>query len=630
MKKYILLTFLTALFLGCNNDKDESNQSEKSILELPKIEVVNHSYANLDEVHTTHLHLDLNINFDDKMISGVARHTIEHKGADRAIFDTKQMNIQKVTLGSAENEVETSFVMGEEDELLGTPLIVDLQQETSMVNIYYSTSPEADALDWLSPELTASGKHPFLYTQGQAILTRSWVPLQDAPSNRITYSAKVKVPSELMALMSATNPTEKNETGEYSFEMKQPIPSYLLALAVGELEYADLGNNCGVYAEPSLIDEAAYEFEDVSKMMTAAENLYGEYLWEQYDIIVLPYSFPFGGMENPRLTFATPTLIAGDQSLVSVIAHELAHSWSGNLVTNATWNDFWLNEGFTVYFENRIMESLYGKETADMLALIEFQELKESVSEMMEDGKEKDTHLKLELDGRDPDDGMSDIAYVKGAFFLKTIEDTVGREKFDEFLKGYFEKHKFETITTSDFVDYLDANLFDELNITFNVDEWIYEEGIPANAKKIVSKRFNYIQDLAKTIKNEGKSLPEDIERSNYTTQEWLAFIRAFEGELDTMIMMNIDKQLNFKACGNAEIMSEWYVLAIKSNYNQIRPDISRFLIKVGRRKFLGPIYTTLANANEDDMTFAKLVYKEARKNYHSVSYNTIDKILGM
>jgi leukotriene A-4 hydrolase/aminopeptidase len=619
------------LFLGCKNDKgDQQNQSNKSIVELPRLEVVNHSYANLDEVHTTHLHLDLNVKFDEKTISGVARHTMENSGADRAIFDTKQMNIEKVTLGTTDNEVETSFVMGEKNELLGTPLIVDLEAGTSMVNIYYSTTPEAEALDWLSPELTASGKHPFLYTQGQAILTRSWVPLQDAPSNRITYSADVKVPSELMALMSATNPTEKNETGQYSFEMKQPIPSYLLALAVGELEYADLGNNCGVYAEPSLIDEAAYEFEDVAKMMTAAENLYGKYLWEQYDIIVLPYSFPFGGMENPRLTFATPTLIAGDQSLVSVIAHELAHSWSGNLVTNATWNDFWLNEGFTVYFENRIMESLYGKETADMLALIEFQELQESVSEMMEDGKEKDTHLKLDLEGRDPDDGMSDIAYVKGAFFLKTIEDTVGREKFDKFLNGYFEKHKFQTITTTDFVAYLKDNLLDEMGIEFNVDEWIYEEGIPANAKKIVSKRFNYIQDLAKSIKKEGKSLPQDIKRADYTTQEWLAFIRAFDGRLDTTIMKNIDEQLNFKACGNAEIMSEWYVLAIKSNYNRIRPDISKFLIKVGRRKFLGPIYTTLANADEDDMVFAKNVYSKARENYHSVSYNTIDKILGL
>jgi aminopeptidase N len=634
MIQKIVPALLIAFLFSCGSEdtKNENvKEDSKDKTTTDSVGVNNHSYSNIDEINTSHLHLDLEVNFDDKVISGVARHTMNNTGTTKAIFDFNDLTIERVTLGDEENESETTFSVGKDDDkLLGKPLVVDINKDTKYVNIYYATTAESEALDWLAPELTGSGKHPFLYTQGQAILTRSWVPVQDTPENRITYSADLKVPSELLALMSATNPTEKNETGEYSFEMKQPIPSYLLALAVGELEYADLGNNCGVYAEPHMIDKAAYEFEDIPKMMTAAEDLYGDYLWETYDVIVLPYSFPFGGMENPRLTFATPTLIAGDQSLVSVIAHELAHSWSGNLVTNATWNDFWLNEGFTVYFENRIMEELYGKEVADMLALIEYQELEGSVAEMISDGHSEDTHLKLALNHRNPDEGMTDIAYVKGSFFLKTLESKVGREKFDEFLSSYFQEYKFKTITTEDFVNYLNKNLLEKENIEFNTDEWIYGEGIPDNSVEIVSERFTYVQDLAKEIKTGDQELPSDMQRGDYTTQEWLAFIRAFEGEVNVETMKTIDEQLNFKSSGNAEIMAEWFVLGIQNNYDVIRPEIKKFLVKVGRRKFLRPIYSTLANADEDDLEFAKEVYKEARPNYHAVSFNTIDDILGV
>lgn len=629
IQKTVSLLFV-AFLLSCNNNdpKEESQPStNEKAAEKEAAAVKNHSYSNIDEIHTEHLHLDLNINFDEKIISGVARHEMKNNDADKAIFDMQAMSIDSITTGRKDNEKTVEYSIGESDELLGAPLTVDITPSTQQVNIYYQTSPEAQALDWLDPSLTGSGKHPFLYTQGQAILTRSWVPVQDTPGNRFTYTADLQVPSELLALMSASNPTSKNESGSYSYEMSQPIPSYLLALAVGELEYAQLGEQSGVYAEPHMIDAVASEFRDIPKMMDAAQELYGEYLWETYDVIVLPHSFPFGGMENPRLTFATPTLIAGDRSLVSVIAHELAHSWSGNLVTNASWNDFWLNEGFTVYFENRIMEEIYGEEVADMLALIEYQELEESVDQMMAAGNGEDTHLKLHLDHRNPDEGMTDIAYVKGAFFLKTLEKAVGRDKFDAFLRKYFEKHKFETLTTEDFVKYLKANLLEKENVDFNVDEWIYEDGIPDNVVTIDSDRFEEAQNMARQLKETG-ALPANLEREDKTTQEWLAFIRALEGELSTSKMKEVDEQLNFRESGNAEIMSEWFILGIKNDYTELRPDIEAFLKKVGRRKFLRPIYQTLADGSQEDIAFAQSVYEEARPNYHSVSYNTIDDIL--
>src|SRR5690554_3584715 len=627
MIKRLFQIIIAFTLFSCNQKKETTEDIKEKGNQLA-IEINNHSYGNVDKISTNHLHLELNVDFDNKTLKGVARHNMDNKGVEKAVFDIKKLNIEKVTLGNPENEKETTFSIGKYDSLLGSPLIVDISKEDENINIYYSTAKDADALDWLDAELTGSKKHPYLYTQGQAILTRSWIPVQDTPGNRFTYSADLQVPDGILPLMSATNPTEMNDSGIYYFEMKQPIPSYLLALTAGELEYRKLGENSGVYAEPNTIEVAANEFKDIPKMIDAAEGLYGKYLWDIYDVLVLPYSFPFGGMENPRLTFLTPTLIAGDGSLVSTIAHELAHSWSGNLVTNASWEDFWLNEGFTVYFENRIMEEVYGKEVANMLAIIEFQELENTIQKLNTQDRERDTHLKLNLDDRDPDDGMTDVAYVKGAFFLKTLEEKVGREDFDKFINGYFNAHKFETLTTEDFVKYLKTNLLTPLNVDFNTDEWIYGAGIPENTIRIESKRFEIVQELAKGI-TEGKALPKNLKRGDKITQEWLAFIRAFNGGLSKEVMTAIDQQLNFKNSGNSEIMSEWYVLGIKNDYTEIRPEIKAFLKKVGRRKYLEPLYITLAGTKET-LEWAKDVYKEARPYYHAVSFNTIDKILGV
>ncbi|WP_107038285.1 M1 family metallopeptidase [Brumimicrobium mesophilum] len=625
IKKLFPVMAVLALF-SCNSEiKKENHEVE---IETPKVEVINHSYSKLEEVKTIRLNLELSLDVDNRVIDGVARHHMKNLGFEKAYFDIKDIDIKKVTLGKSNNEIQTNFEIGDYDSLLGAPLTVDLSKTDSLINIYYSTSPDSEALGWLSPELTGSGKHPFLYTQGQAILTRTWIPIQDTPENRITYSATVEAPEGMLPLMSATNPTELNESGVYQFEMEQPIPCYLLALTVGELEYRRLSENSGVYAEPHMIDAAEKEFKDIPKMIDAAEGLYGKYSWDVYDVLVLPYSFPFGGMENPRLTFLTPTLIAGDGSLVSTVAHELAHSWSGNLVTNASWDDFWLNEGFTVYFENRIMREVYGDEVAEMLSIIEFQELQNTIDDMNSKGENLDTHLKLDLDNRNPDDGMTDIAYVKGAFFLKTIEREVGKEKFDEFINAYFNEYKFKTLTTEDFIEYLNSNLLTPNDITFNTEEWIYGAGIPDNVVKIESKRLTIVQDLANKFKT-GEPLPKDLKRQDKTTQEWMAFIRAFDGELSKEKMMEIDKQLNFKNSGNSEIMSEWFVLGIKNDYKEIRPEMKAFLVQVGRRKYLEPLYTTLADS-EETLDWAKEVYKDARPNYHAISFNTVDEILGM
>ncbi|MGB1102634.1 MAG: M1 family metallopeptidase [Crocinitomicaceae bacterium] len=584
-----------------------------------------HSLANTNEVHATHIHVDLTVDFNNRVLSGVATHDIEMLAeTDEMVFDIHDLDIEKVTLNDGD---ETSFELGEYDELLGQSLSVKINAETKKVNIHYATRENSKALLWLNPQQTADKEHPYVFTQGEAVLTRTWIPCQDTPGNRITYSADIQVPSELMAVMSADNPTEKNAEGKYHFEMPQPIPTYLIALAAGDLTFASLGERTGVYAEPSLIDKCTYEFAEVEDMISAAEELYGPYKWGRYDIIVLPPSFPYGGMENPRLTFATPTILAGDRSLVSLIAHELAHSWSGNLVTNATWDDFWLNEGFTVYFESRIMEALYGKEHSDMLFSIEYDELMHETNEMLEGEHPEDTHLKLDLEGRDPDEGMTSIAYVKGALFLKTLEDAVGREAFDIFIKTYFADHEFETLTTEGFVGYLNDNLLEKEGVTFNTDEWIYGEGIPDNAIEIKSDRFEKVEAKAVLVADmesvESLAIPED----DWSTQEWMHFIRQIPAETKPDQYQRLDEAFGFSSCGNAEVMSEWYVSSIRHGYEGIYVDLEEFLMNVGRRKFLRPIYTALAEIPEKK-EWARKIYAAARPNYHSISYNTIDKIL--
>ncbi len=623
--KFFFPLLLVLLLLNCTpNSSDTTENVPQNTVSPTPDRVDYHSYSQPQNAKTKHLDLHLNIDFDKKQLTGFARWKIENNQANQIIFDARDLQIAKVTTGEEGNEKETKFELTSSVENVGSALKVQIQPTDKVVTIYYSTTPEKDAaLDWIDAELTADKKLPFVFTQGQAILTRSWIPCQDSPGIRITYNAEITVPKDFLVVMSAENPQSKNETGVYSFKMAQPIPPYLVAMAAGGLEFAAISDRTGVYAEPSVLEAAAYEFGEMEKMVGIAENLYGKYDWERFDVIVLPPSFPFGGMENPRLTFATPTIIAGDRSLTSLIAHELAHSWSGNLVTNATWNDFWLNEGFTVYFERRIMEELSGKDYEAMLSVLGYQDLEEDVKDLGETSK--DTHLFLNLDGRDPDDGMTDIAYEKGAFFLKMLEKAVGREKFDKFLNQYFSEHKFQTITTNEFIDYLKINLIDKYSLDVNIDEWIFAPGIPKSMEPVTSERFEKVDIAVKNATNTGKLSPQITE--NWTTHEWLHFIRKLPRDLSESKMEAIEKVHQLSQSGNSEILAAWFDLSIRTGFSsQNVKEIEAFLVRVGRRKFLTPLYRAFKESNQ--LGEARRIYSLARPNYHSVSKGTIDALL--
>lgn len=587
-----------------------------------------HSYADPTAAVVKHLSLRLEVDFEHKKLLGKASWKIANlKKTDKIVFDSHNMVITGVSTGTDEKPAQIQ--LGPNDPVLGQPLTVAISPETEWVHITYETTDSALALQWLNPDQTAGKKFPFLFTQSQAILARTWIPVQDSPGIRFSYDATVKTPKGYLALMSAENPTAKNDSCTYHFKNSNPIPAYLMALAVGDISFESVGPRTGIYAEPVMLKKSVYEFGEMEKMLESAEKLYGPYAWGRYDVLVLPPSFPFGGMENPMLTFATPTVIAGDRSLTSLIAHELAHSWSGNLVTNATWNDFWLNEGFTVYFERRIMESISGKSYADMLASLGYGDVTYTMQDLTESGQPQMTCLKLKLDGQDPDDGMNDIAYEKGYLLLRAMEDAVGRPAFDAFLKTYFEKFKFQSMTTEHFIEYVHATLLppgSEAEKKVNMEKWIYEPGFPAGVEVKEAERFLAVQQEAERYLKEGKA--GSIPTTNWTSHEWQHFLRVVSDSLTLPQMEELDKTFRFTQTGNSEIAALWLEASIDHGYTKAYDAVEKFLMEVGRRKFLVPLYKALMK-NPDTKELGRKIYKNARKNYHAVSVKTIDEITG-
>lgn len=599
-----------------------------------------HSYARPEIARVNHVSLDLTADFEAQTLTGSAALDITGQpGADEIILDVRNLDIRDVRDADG-NPLQ--YETGPNDPIMGQPLIVHFPAlapgERRRIVIRYATRPDAAALQWLTPAQTAGGEEPYMFSQGQAILTRTWVPTQDSPGIRQTWDARIVAPSDLRPVMSAEGvgggqPAGPGQTA-WRFREPNPVPPYLIAIAIGELEFAAIDERTGVWTEPSVLAAARAEFQSTAEMVDVAERLYGPYRWGRFDLLILPPSFPFGGMENPRLTFATPTIIAGDQSLVSLVAHELAHSWSGNLVTNATWADFWLNEGFTVYFENRIMEAVYGKERADMLLALGWGELQDALAEL----PAADTRLHLDnLEGRDPDEGLTPIAYEKGAFFLKTIERIVGRERFDAWLKGYFERNAFRPMTTERFLEDIRAHLVTtpELERQLMMEAWIHQPGMPSNFVPPVSNAFVPVDAAARAFFAEGGPASA-IPWSGWSTQERQRFL-AWRPEnrvdgadwLTDAQLADLEATLNLRQEGNAEVVFSWLQIAIDHRYDPAVPTLENFLTTMGRRKFVLPLFTSLWAEGDWGRPIATRIYAEARPGYHPITTNSVDAVVG-
>lgn len=649
---------LLGSMVACHPHAGDATHEAKPTAQIPKGDLPRampgpdpHSHARPTEVVVRHLGLDWTVSFEERRLVGTATLWVERANPSAPLWlDARDLEIEAVETGVRPTgpddavprlaRVEgvpwsaTAWSLGERDAILGQPLRVELPAGADLVRIRYRTSPEATGLQWLEPRQTAEGTDPFLYSQSQAIHARSWIPCQDSPGVRVTYDAVVQVPAtegaeDRVALMSARRIEDAPglAPGEHRFEMPQPIPAYLVALAVGRVEFEALGERSGVWAEPSVRPVAARELADTERMMAVAESLYGPYRWERYDVLVLPPAFPFGGMENPRLTFVTPTILAGDRSLVALVAHELAHSWSGNLVTNATWDDTWLNEGFTVYIERRIVEALYGRGRAEMEAMLGRQDLDEELRRL---ASPDDSRLHLDLRGRDPDEGLSDVAYEKGALFLRELEESYGREAFDPWIRAWFDGHAFTSVTSEALEAFLDRELVQRRGPlpsrrAARPEAWIHAPGVPEGAPEPRSDAFAKVDAVLATLasrETSARSLPTE----GWTPHQWLHFLRGLPPALPLATLAELDARFSLTASTNYEILAKWLELAVLRGYAAADERLEQFLRTVGRRKFLLPLYEALLSAGRRDD--AVRIYGGARPGYHPVTQHSLDALL--
>ena len=583
-----------------------------------------HSYANAEAVRVNHAALDLQVDFEARSLRGSVTLSLDRVQATVAelILDTRDLNIDSVTTPTGGS---LQFNLGATDKTLGRPLTVALPDGVEKIQVNYSTAPQASGLQWLTAQQTGGGQHPFLFTQSQAIHARSWIPLQDTPSVRFTYSATIQTPPELRAVMSANNDPDAEINGSYRFEMPQPIPSYLMALAVGNLAFEAMSERTGIYAEPAMLVAATNEFADTEAMIKTSEKLFGPYRWGRYDLLILPPSFPFGGMENPRLSFITPTVIAGDRSLVALIAHELAHSWSGNLVTNATWRDLWLNEGFTVYLEARIMEEVYGADRRAMEDVLGYQSLLQDLDEL----DRRDQLLAIDLRERDPDDSFSHIPYEKGRFFLVYLERAFGRESFDQFLRNYFDEFGFQSMYTERFLDYLDRQLLSArpgIVSKEQVAQWVFQPGLPDNAVLPQSGAFDQV-DSQRRLWLSGESMAADLETESWTVHQWLYFLNNLPRELSAEQLAQIDQAFALTDSRNNEIAHSWLLIVIHNHYQPGLQRLGDYLVSIGRRKLIVPLYEALTE-QDWGRKLAEDTFAKARSGYHPMAVASIERIL--
>ncbi|HEY0986547.1 MAG TPA: M1 family metallopeptidase [Kofleriaceae bacterium] len=586
------------------------------------------SYARADRTAVSHLALDITIDFATRQIVGTAALTVERRvpGAE-LILDTDGLDIFAAT--ECKTGRTLSFTLGKRHPVLGVPLTVALPAAVTCVAIRYRTTPDAKALLWVDPTGTTGKARPMLFTQSQPILGRTWVPLQDTPSVRFTYDATVKVPPDLLAVMSAENPQTRARDGVYQFHMRNPIPSYLMALAVGDLAFRAIGKRTGVYAEPGVVDAAAREFVEVDAMVATAEKLYGPYRWGRYDMLVLPTSFPFGGMENPRLTFLTPTVITGDRAMVSVIAHELAHSWAGNLVTNATWNDTWLNEGITTYVERRIMEQLRGREFSDLLWHLGRKDLDASLAEL--GATSPATRLALTLDAAtDPDSASGNIAYEKGALFMRTLEDRVGRARFDAYLKERFDRLAFRSTDSGTFIAETVARLDGPATspsaggLKAFLEEWVVRPGVPASAAPDSSALAARIQDAARAFAATGAA----FDASAWKTVEWVTFVRSLPEQTPIERLRTLDEKYHLTDSPNPSVLMYWLPVLIARDERAALPAIDRFLATVGRRWMVREVYSALVKKGGFWLEHGRELFATVAPSYHPLTRGSIAELL--
>lgn len=500
---------------------------------------------------------------------------------------------------------------------------------------------EGPGVCWLTPEQTAGKKKPFVYTQGQAVLNRAFFPCFDTPAVKFTYSALVEVPDGFTAVMSADT-WEKRSPNKFFFQMSQPIPSYLIALAVGDLVSAEVGPRSRVWTEPCLIEDAKKEYNGViEEFLATGEKLFGPYVWGRYDVLFMPPSFPFGGMENPCLTFVTPCLLTGDRSLADVIIHEISHSWFGNLVTNANWGEFWLNEGFTMYAQRRISATLYGAAYTCLEAAAGRALLRQHMDVTGEDHPLNKLRVKIEP-GVDPDDTYNETPYEKGFCFVSYLAHLVGdQNKFDNFLKAYVDEFKFQSILADDFLEFY-LEYFPELKKKgvdsipgLEFDRWLNTPGWPpylpdlTPGDTLMSEAEELAQLWGTPELNMGAVVKVDI--SAWRTYQLIYFLDKIlqRSPLPTGNVQKLAKTYpQIAEARNAELRLRWGQIVLKNDYQEDFWKVKAFLQDQGKQKYTLPLYRAMMGGSAAAQALAQDTFQATSAQLHSNVLNYVQQIL--
>ena len=598
-----------------------------------------HSFANVEQFRITHLEIDLRVDFFNKVLFGAA--TLEIKRLDpratELVLDTRDLDIRDVeenaydllgaTSKSQTTWVNRPFHLDKADPILGSPLVIDLppsKKTKQVIRIEYVTSPDSPMLRWMSAPNTSNSKS-LMYTLSEPIGARSWIPLQDTPQVRAPYTAHVHTSNDVIAVMSARNDPKAKRNGTYAFEMPDAVPSCLIALAVGDFRFESLGPRTGVYAQRHELSAAVKEFSDAEAMLRAGEKLAGPYRGERHDILVLPPTLPVGSVGNPRLSFVSSTLIAGDKSLVSGVARALAHAWAGNQVAAATWRDLWLNEGVSEYLGSRIVADVYGERHDAMDRVLSLRELRDALAGL----DSKDQALAVDLRNRDPALAYGIVPDEKGRLLLTLLEARFGRDRMDAFLKDYFDHFASKSVTTEQFLAYLETGLLNRssgLVTREQVGQWVWGAGIPSDAVLPVAPDFAAV-DAARGLWLDGKAPAKKLDTQGWTGQQWTYFLDGMPTTLGKAQLAELDQAFNLSKGGNARVTRSWLALVIRAAYQPEFPHLEQYLINVGRTRLVVPLYADLVKTSSGAAT-ARRVYALARPGYAHSTTEVLDAIV--
>ena len=596
------------------------------------------TFSNYDIISQTNINVHFIVDFDNKKVDGEV--TISFKALEDGeviILDTKSLIIKTIKDNTG-NELDFKLDNYYRLESHGVPLKIYKEyskDDTFDITIEYSTTKDCMAIDWLEPEQTSGGKYPFMYSQCQSILCREMLPIQDTPAVKMPVQISITVPEELIGLAAGLFVEEINNGNNKTFiyALDIPIPSYLIAIAAGDIGSQNVSERCTIYAEKTVVEKAAWEFSDTEKFLKIAENYIGEYVWEQYNILVLPPSFPFGGMENPTLTFLTPSLIAGDKSLVSVVAHEISHSWTGNLVTNENWPDFWLNEGFTMFIERKILSSHKDKDMAKLDAMVGLSNLK---ADIIAFGESKSfSSLEPNLLGRNPDDAFNKVPYEKGFNLLYYLENKVNSDEiFQKFMRSYIDKFKKGVVKYMDFRTFFETfiknNVKDWEKILNDIDwdTWVFAPGFPPVENDFSNK---YADEVDQAVKDfyENK-LSDDFVKTfkdwfTLLKQNFLNKIKESDIELSETQLEYLNEKLELiQGKYNVEVSCSYYLTVLYHGTlsTKFEESLVDFLGKHGRINYIRPLFSALARRNKE---LAIKTLDKYRNFYHSIIIKYIE-----